>query len=172
MATFNREIAQANFAAMSNAELERVLSVGRDEYAPEALELAKVERTRRGTTDDVPEAQPPSEEATTPGLVWLDVYAAIMAMGAIGNPAAAAIRGERLSVVGIKAVFGALVLALAVGLRRRQRWAWWANWLALAVVWAPFSTWQAAAFVAAVWFVPNAVYFAKRKGSFDRASQA
>jgi hypothetical protein len=166
MATFNREITKANFAAMADAELQSVISTGQDDYVPEAFELAKAEWDQRGMPAVVAVPRPVIGEPPKRSLAWLDVYAALMGMGGVGNPIAAALRGEPALVVSSRAVVGAFAIALAVGLRHRQRWAWWLNWLALAAVWAPFTNWRDAAVVAAVWLVPNAIYFARRKGSF------
>jgi hypothetical protein len=169
------DITRARFAVMSDLELARVLGAEREDYVPEALALARAEFSRRGVYR-VPIDDPVSQTAVpaSRSFVWVDVYAAFVAMASVGGVAVVALAAFSGSVswgvVAGRAVFGGLLLAFAIGLRARRAWAWWANWLLLLAIALPVaaSGHGLGLLVAALWFVPNAAYFWKRKGSFGR----
>jgi hypothetical protein len=102
-------------------------------------------------------------------------YAALRGVGAFAASAAPEVRAFGLSTL-ITAPFEVCVaICLFVGLRRRRLWGWWLNWfvLVLETLGRPLDMADNVTMypvfliaVALLWFLPNAIYFKKRRCLF------
>jgi hypothetical protein len=168
------------FAGLSDDQLIAIVGKDRDDYAEEALELAWHELHERGIERAAVEgaSRPGPEErvALRPAALgegWLDLYAALAGVSAIGSPLAAVILGSHLTwLLMLQLPLSALQGAVAYGLRKRRLWGWRLNWALLVVVPAASLLLRPTSGVLAlVWSVLNGVYFAKRRRLFVSAKR-
>ena len=159
---------RARFADMGDEELRRVVTVDREEYVPRALELAEAEvAKRRATGATSAEAPHAGERSPAPaGHLWVDLYAALLAVGAIGNVVAAIVTGASLGMLLLLGAFACVAAPLAYGLRLRSPWAWTLNWAFMVVYSVGAIAAGRGAIPVLVWVVVNAVYFARRSALF------
>ena len=169
------DIIRGRFAAMTDDDLRRAVSE-RDDYVPRALELAEEELARRGASGAPLSADAAQEPAVSkpPGLVWADLYGALLGMSAVGNPVASVLNHAPWNAIAIQIVVGCCTAPVAYGLRKRRYWAWLVNWLF--IIWIAFtfvvrSPGVGGLVVAAGWMILNGRYFARRKSLFARASR-
>jgi hypothetical protein len=90
----DHDIMRARFASMTVGELRRVVTVEREDYVSQAIELAEAElRARESNADPYREPggaspEPEDEAVTRPKPVrnlWVDVYAAMLAVSGVAN---------------------------------------------------------------------------------------
>jgi hypothetical protein len=170
--------AAETFAAMTDDELVRAVTRDRDDYVERALELARAELERRGVTpvavDEKAAALPKrsARRSRAVGERWLDVYATLLVVAAVGLPVAAVVAGGTLASLFPWALpLAGLQLVVASGLRTRKRWAWNLHWLLLLL--RAFADGRAiiamgpvAIALAAAALLATSIYFARRRALF------
>ena len=102
-------------------------------------------------------------------------YAALFGVGAFAASAAPEVRAFGLSTLITTPFDICLAVLVFVGLRRRRLWGWWLNWfvLVLETLGRPLDMADNVTMypvfliaVALLWFLPNAIYFKKRRNLF------
>jgi len=134
------DIIRGRFAAMTDDDLRRAVSVERDDYVPRALELAEEELARRGAIEAPPSALDATKEPVVskpPGLVWADLYGALLGMSAVGNPVPSVLNHAPWNAIAVQIIVGCCTAPVAYGLRKRRYWAWLLNWLF--IIWIAFT---------------------------------
>src|SRR5450432_1434832 len=123
-------IMRARFADMGDEELRRAVTIKREDYVRRALELAEAEMAKRhaAPATSAGASSVGDRAPASVGHLWVDLYAALLAVGAIGNVVAAIIRGASLGVILLLIAFACVAGPLAYGLRLRSPRAWTLNW--------------------------------------------
>lgn len=174
-------VVQRNMAALTDDELLKVVTVEAQDYRPEAIDIAWAELRRRGidapSPQEIQKIQQQSAEdrqnAPLRQLRWLKFYIFVIAVDSagalysfIGDP-----RRADAGWLTVRACQLALFCFLLPGLIRRTRWAYYLNWVYIALTtyaftvrWSP-SWWGLPVFVS-IWALPNFVYFGRRRRLF------
>jgi hypothetical protein len=158
------EMMRERFAAMTDGELARVLAE-QDGWVLEALALAREEVARRpsATYRDVPGLA--ASSAPPARVEWGDVYAALLAVGAVGRPIAAVVVGA--DVTWLMMVQSVAFCVVAWGLRTRRAFAWWLNWVILLLAGVAFlNAGLVGAVIALAWVGANGRYFLRRRSLY------
>ena len=174
------DVIRGNMAALSDDELLRVITVQAQEYRKEALDLAWAELGRRGIQAPSPQEietiqeQSAEERRNAPlhQLRWLKFYIFL-----IGGDSATAVysfiqdfRQLGAGWLAFRSCVLVLLCFLLPGMIRRKGWAYYLNWVYLAVtvykLWARSSTWWSLPIYFAIWALPNFIYFRKRRRLF------
>lgn len=179
------DVIQRNMAALTDDELRRVVTIEAQEYRKEAIDIAWAELRRRGIDAPAPQEieKMAQDKQNTPlrQLRWLKFYIFLIACDSaaalysfvqdFGQPSAGwlAFRSCQLG----------LLCFLLPGMIRRKPWAYYLNWLYVALTvytltawwtrssWGPYSWWGLAIFFP-IWALPNFIYFRKRRRLFLR----
>ena len=176
-------VIQGKMAALTDDELLRVVTIEAQDYRNEAIDIAWAELRRRGI--DAPSPQETAkiqqqraedkQNAPLRQLRWLRFY--IFVMGADSAVALYSIIqdfGQNSSVGWLagRACRLALLCFLLPGIIRREAWAYYLNWLYIAltaytltVSWS--ASWWGLPVFFSIWALPNFIYFRKRRRLFS-----
>lgn len=167
MAGPDKDVMRARFASMSDEELSRVVTLEREDYIPQALELAEAELDARSVAPrpGLETLPSPHHQRRNIGLVWGDIYAALLGASGICNPIVAILRGAGAPVVVFSVVLSGVMIPVAYGLRLRRNWAWQLNWLFM-VANALMIGRIGYVLTGFAWLLANGLYFFRRKSLF------
>lgn len=175
------EVIRGRIAELTDDELRRVVTVEAGDYRKEALDVAWAELRRRGieapSPQEVEKLQQQSakdrQDAPLRQVRWLKFYICLIAVDLVGavyllirdfgalSAGWLALRACALGVMGV----------LLPGMIKRKWWAYYLNWLYLAMTVSTMSYrslagWRGLLFYFAIWAVPNVIYFRKRRQLF------
>lgn len=178
------DVIRGRIAALTDDELLKVVTVETQDYRKEALDIAWAELRRRGieapSPQEIEKLQQQSaqdrRDAPLRQVRWLKVYIFIVAVGLVGA-VDVFIRDFRAISAGwlaFRACEIGLLGVLLPGMIRRKGWAYYLNWiyLALTVYTMSFPSskwwwwWWDPLFYFAIWALPNFIYFRKRRRLF------
>jgi hypothetical protein len=173
---------RGRMAALTDDELLRVVTIEAQDYRTEAIDIAWAELRRRGIEAPSPRdveriQQRDTEErrnAPLQKIRWLKFYIFFIAVDLVGA-VYFFIRDVRLLSAGwliSRSCQLGLLGFLLPGMIRRKGWAYYLNWLYLAVTVYTMSTrssavWWSLPLYSLVWAVPNFIYFRKRRQLFS-----
>jgi hypothetical protein len=169
VSAIDERITRERFELMTDEALQRVVLHEREDYVERALEIAAEELATRNVAGSpyrdgsVVNAEPPGHRL--PGLVYADLYVALLALGVVGGPLVSLWLRADLDALALQIGAAAIMVPVLVGLRRRRLWAWWLNWIVLVLLAMRFLAipGNPGFIVGGAWFLLNARYFYRRK---------
>ena len=176
-------VVQRNMAALTDDELLRVVTIEAKEYRKEAIDIAWAELRRRGidapSPQEIEKAQQQSAEdkqnAPLRQLRWLKFYILLIACDSAATLYSFIQDFGQTSFgwLSFRSCQLGLLCFLLPGMIRRKPWAYYLNWLYIALtaytltVWCTGSRWGLPVFLP-IWALPNFIYFRKRRRLFLR----
>jgi hypothetical protein len=176
-------VVQRNMAALTDDELLRVVTIEAQDYRKEAIDIAWAELRRRGIDAPSPqeivriEQRSAEDQQNAPlrQLRWLKFYTFVIAADSAAALYSFIRDVGQISVgwLAFRSCQLGLLCFLLPGMIRRKAWAYYLNWLYIALTvytlaarWST-SRWALPVFFS-IWAVPNFIYFRKRRRLFLR----
>ena len=176
-------VVQRNMAALTDEELLRVVTIEAQDYRKEAIDIAWAELRRRGIDAPSPqeivriEQRSAEDQQNAPlrQLRWLKFYIFVIAADAAAALYSFIRDFGQISVgwLAFRSCQLGLLCFLLPGMIRRKAWAYYLNWLYIALTvyaltaWSSTSWWGPPVFFS-IWALPNFIYFSKRRRLFLR----
>jgi len=175
------DVIRGRMAALTDGELRRVVTIEAQDYRKEAIEIALAELGRRGIEPPSPEEiqkiqQQAAEDRKNAPLLqlrWLKFYILVLAADSLAATLSCIQAFGAVSVgwIAFRVCHLGMLCFLLPGMIRRAGWAYYLNWLyialtayAMSVRWS--TGWWGLPLSFVIWALPNFIYFRKRRQLF------
>ena len=174
------------FSNLSNDELLKIVQVDYEDYREDALDIAKEELKKRNIKEDIinDKKEEIIKKPVELPVRWLKFYTyfrlpLVLIFTIISTGAYLQLPIDemaRVIFIAVTAIFAILIILVFIGLHKKRLWGWKLNWVFISfeIVLSAFGRAEDGvtfgiflSIAALIWFLPNYIYFNKRRLLFS-----